>query len=274
MPLPENYSPWEHLQDQLRRVHNKEVREWFRDIDDNDISTPKSSLKMACLMADFDTAPMTVIRMLLFYINCGKARDFHPPMYTLPIQDAYERVAGRPQIKLFFLEDRQDVDAGYEPVAGEIGFRLMNETTETLSTANARSLALKCKTAFGVGSGFVWRKGKESYSYTDPKKGYRLRILTRSETEAKRVIEQVLDVQSHTPNWDNLNKNEAVNSSTKYPTNPGTHTIMGKSYKKYRRRPVADVRFMHSELHIDGLPRPIILYDNSGRYFKEALEKG
>lgn len=274
MPLPDNYSPWEHLQDQLRRVHNKEVREWFRDIDDNDISTPKSSLKMACLMADFDTAPMTVIRMLLFYINCGRAKDFHPPLYTLPVQEGYERVSGKPQIKLFFLEDRKDVEAGYDPVAGEIGIRLMNETTETLSKANALSLATKCKTAFGAGSGFIWRKGRESYSYTDAHRGYRMKVLARSETEAKRVIEQVMDIQSHTPSWDNLTKNEAVNASSKYPTNPGTQTIQGKVYKKYRKRPVADVRFQHAELHIDGLPRPIILYDHSGKFFKEALQRG
>jgi hypothetical protein len=273
MPLPADFSHWEHLQDQLRRIHNKEVRDWFREIPDDDISTPKGSLKRACTMDDRDTAPMTIIRMLVFYINCGKARDFHPPMYTLPIQDNYERVAGRPQIKLFFLEDESDVDPGYERVAGEIGIRLMNETTETLTMANAKSLALKCKTAFGGGAGFIWKKGKYSFSYTDPQKGYRMKIFARSESEAKRVIEQVLDIQSHAPDWDNLNKNEAVNTATKYPTNPGTKIIMGKTYKKPRRRPVADVRFQHAELHVDGMPKPIILFDNSGRYYRETLEK-
>lgn len=273
MPLPENFSHWEHLQDQLRRIHNREVVDWFRNIPDNDITTPKGSLKRACMMDDKDTASMTIIRMLLFYINCGKARDFHPPLYTLPVQEAYDRIAGRPQIKLFFREDRDDVEPGYDPISGEIGFRLMNETTETLTMANAQTFARKCKTAFGAGSGFIWKKGRYSYSYTDPKKGYRLKVLVRSESEAKRLIEQVLDIQSHTPDWDNLNKNEAVNASTKYPTTPGRRTILGKSYKKPRKRPVADVRFQHSELHVDGLPKPLILFDNSGRFYRETLVK-
>lgn len=273
MPLPENFSEWEHLQDQIRRVHNKEVSRWFKSTEIDSVATPKASMRQACTMKENDTSTMTVLRMFLFYVNCGKARDFHPPMYTLPAHEAYDRIAGRPQIKLFFQEDREDVEPGYRPVCGEIGFRIVTETTETLTMANAQALARKCKTAFGTGSGFIWRKGRESYSYTDPARGYRFKILSRSETEAKRVVEQVLDIQSHTPDWDNLNKNEAVNAATKYPTIPGNRTILGKSYKKPRKRPVADVRFQHAELHVDGLPKPVILFDNSGRYYRETLEK-
>ncbi len=273
MPLPENFSEWEHLQDQLRRVHNKEVSRWFKSTEIDSVATPKASMRQACMMKENDTSTMTVLRMFLFYINCGKARDFHPPMYTLPISGNADRVVGHPQIKLFFLEDREDVEPGYDPIAGEIGIRLMSETTETLTMANAKALAVKCKTAFGTGSGFVWRKGKESYSYTEIKRGYRLKILARSESEAKRVIEQVLDLQSHTPNWDYLNKNEAVNAVARYPTNPGNRTILGKTYKKFRKRPIADVRFQHAELHVEGLPKPLILFDHSGRYYRETLEK-
>ena len=36
MPLPDNFSPWEHLQDQIRLIHNREVADYFRDAADDD----------------------------------------------------------------------------------------------------------------------------------------------------------------------------------------------------------------------------------------------
>lgn len=43
MPLPENFSEFEHLQDMLICDHNKVVRKYLKNQDDDDISTPKSS---------------------------------------------------------------------------------------------------------------------------------------------------------------------------------------------------------------------------------------
>ena len=65
MPLPDNFSPWEHLQNVLRQVHNRIVKEEFSDItDDDDIVTPRGSLKKACLLDDNDSAEMTVFKVL------------------------------------------------------------------------------------------------------------------------------------------------------------------------------------------------------------------
>ncbi len=132
-------------------------------------------------------------------------------------------------------------------------------------SAVATTYANKVKTAFAQPS-FVWKKGKELYSYTDWDKGYQLQLLCRNETEARRVVEQVLDIQSHSPNWERLRKNEAVDAASSYPTIPGTQTILGKSRKKPRRRPIADVRFQYALLHVHGLPRAITLVDRSGLF--------
>jgi hypothetical protein len=266
MPLPAGFSEWEHLQDQVRIEHNKKARKWFLGVDDDDIATPRASIKHACIIKDDDTATMTLLRLWLFEVTVGHAQNFHPPLYTIPSLAFQDHAKFKPQITLYFAEDYDDVEAGEVKVTGEISIRLIKETDSTLTNADVTSYANKIKTLFATGSGFIWRKGKYMFSYTDTEKGYRLKILATTEAEAKRIIEQVLDIQSHTPDWDNLNKNEAANTSTKYPTVPPRKTILGKSRKMPRRRAVASVKFQYALLHIYGLPNPIVLVDRSWKY--------
>jgi hypothetical protein len=56
-----------------------------------------------------------------------------------------------------------------------------------------------------------------------------------------------------------------------FPTIPGQDFIYGKTRRRPRRRPIADVRFQCALLHVHGLPNPIVLYDRSGAY-STALE--
>lgn len=271
MSLPNNFSAAEHLQDTIRRIYNEEIREWFADVEtiNPDIASPRSSLRTACLHLENDTMDMTKTRMQLF--------DFVIKQRFLQAQhsdrDLNYRVLRRtrPMVMLYFLEDIEDVEKGYDPVAGEISFRLMDETTLTMTEANARTIANKIKTAFGASKGFVWKKGKELFSYTDWDKGYQLQLLARNETEARRVIEQVLDIQSHSPEWEYFNKIENANPSEAFPTIPPTETILGKRRKLPRRRPIADVRFQFATLKLAGLPKPTYLFDRTGRY-PQALE--
>ena len=69
MPLPIDFSPWEHLQNTIRFAHNQQVRKEFDDIQvDDDITTPRGSLKVASLIDDKDTSTMTLIRMFLYHV--------------------------------------------------------------------------------------------------------------------------------------------------------------------------------------------------------------
>jgi hypothetical protein len=121
MQLPENYNPWEHLQSVVLKTFNREVREEFSDTTDDDgISTPRSSLKQACLIHDNDTAPMIIIRLILYYFIIRKARDLMPPIYGVPEGSSRVTVVDSPRILLFFQEDYQTVNKGESPVTGEI----------------------------------------------------------------------------------------------------------------------------------------------------------
>lgn len=266
MSLPNNFSAAEHLQDTIKRTYNIEVREWFSDIADEalSIATPRASLRTACTHLENDTIDMTICRQQLFDMlvkqrflsEASSARDLNYRVLRRT----------RPMIMLYFVEDAEDVEKGYDPVAGEISFRLMNETTTTFTEANAKTIANKIKTLFGASKGFIWKKGKELCSYTDWDKGYQLQLLARTEAEAKRIIEQVLDIQGHSPDWEYFNRVENGAPSQAFPTVPPRETILGKSRKLPRRRPIASVRFQYAAVKLAGLPKPVYLFDRSGRH--------
>lgn len=267
------FNPWEHLQDCLKLVHNKIVREEFSDTTEDDgIATARSSLKKACMIDDNDTASMVIIRLMFFYFDLRKAQDLQTPIYGLPDISDRVPVAGKPRVVLFFQEDYQDIEKGYRPITGEIGIRLVDETPQSLTEAKLNSLASRIKSEFATGNGYVWRKGKDMYTYLDKSKGIQMRFLSRSETEAKELINKLLDIATVVPNWNNLTKSEAANPSARYPIVPGSEFILGKSRKKKRQRPIADVRFQYATLILQGVTNPIPLVDRSG-IFRNALER-
>ena len=269
MPLPNNFSEWEHLQDQIRRIHNKQVRDYFSDITvDDDLATPRASLRHACIMKDEDTATMAQLRLWLFEVTAGHAKSLQPDIYGLPVTTFQEENKFSPQVQLYFLEPTQRTDSGYPQVEGEISFRLTESQYENITPAEAKSLATRIKSVMATPP-FVWKKGRTICSYKDHAKGYRLKLFVTSETEARRVIEQVLDIRNHTPDWENLTVHESRKS---FPITPPNKTIYGKSRKTPRQRPRADVRFRYAALHLYGLPNPITLVDATGTR-RQALER-
>ncbi|MBW4568619.1 MAG: hypothetical protein KME31_11510 [Tolypothrix carrinoi HA7290-LM1] len=68
-------------------------------------------------------------------------------------------------------------------------------------------------------------------------------------------------------------KNQStIDREKTYPTIPGNQSILGKTRRKPRERPVAYVRFRWAELKLHGLVNDIILYDLTG-YWRNALVK-
>jgi hypothetical protein len=267
MALPDNFSPWEHLQSTLMRTYNLEVDEEFRGLDDDDISIPRSSLKVACKIRDDDSALQTLNRMLLFYFTCRRAQDVQAPIFGIPVSDYHEEIQYRPQVTLHFIQDWQAVPEGYSPVRARISFRLQRETTQTISIGEARSIANRIKSEFASGPGYIWTRGRLKVCYRDKIKGYDFRLLVPSESEGKGIISKVLRLQNDTAEWDNLTVSE---SSRSFPQITGTQLILGKSYRKPRQRPTANVRFRYATLSVHGLPHDIVLCDLTG-FYKKAL---
>ncbi|MFB2980872.1 hypothetical protein [Microseira sp. BLCC-F43] len=254
---------FEHLQSVYRQIHNQQVNEFFRNVDlpeniDDIRNIPaKASLKKACLIKDNDSASMMDMRVQLFNLIKG---DRHSIMAN------YDRIVSKrkhkPQITIYFYEKREDVDEGYEPITGEISFRVMNAgLDDDISESQARTFGQKIKLIFGGNEGLVWRKGKDLLSYCDWDKGYQLQILCRDKSEGRRIVEKILQIQDHVPEWERANYKANEAPSTRYPTLPPTKTIFGRAKRMPRERPIADVYFRYAAILIRGMTQPVVIYE-------------
>lgn len=187
--------------------------------------------------------------------------------YGWPITQYQSDVFFEPQIELYFVHQKQE-DLGKNALEkdghGRINFRLLGKTEANITLGECVALANKIKTKFMVPP-FKWEKGKTMCVYSERKKKYKLQILCRSEAAGKAVIEQVLDIQGHSPDWENLTTTNNNQPFVKYPELPDKEIILGESVKLPRRRPNVDVYFRYALLHIHGLSEPLVLCDRSGK---------
>ncbi len=273
--LPLDFNDFEHLQDVIRRLHNKEVREAFSDLGGDEwlpnINTPRASLRQACTIYDSDSALIMLLKQQLYFLTLRKAQDYQAPVLGMPkgTLDAIRKY--RPQIFLYFKEDSGDVDPEFGPVEGRISFRLMDEDSESITKTKLQTLANKIKTEFGTSNGYTWKKGKEYYSYTDKAKGYQLQILGFNESEARQLVTKVLDIQSHTFQGKKFRKATNDDPSAAYPTIPPQVSILGELTREPRIRPVATVRFQYAIANVWGKPDPIPLYDRTFTYLNALV---
>lgn len=272
MPLPDNFSPTEHLQDQVKRLVNKSVARYFKDLGGENWdppadlkAAPRASLRLACTHQELDTINQTVTRLFLYYMVVRRDELTESSFYGLPVAEVQATVRFRPQIVLTFVESFQTVTNNEQPVTGRISFRLQNETDTTITEAKLRAIAQLIKTRFGGSTPKRWQKGKSMATYVDKERGYGFQILCRLRSEARELITDVLALQEHTPEWERFVWHENEEPGTAYDESPGQQMVLGALRRKPRRRPNKDVFFESAACLIWGMPRAIVLYSVHGR---------
>jgi hypothetical protein len=273
MPLPANFSQWEHLQDQLRIRHNRLVQKYFKDVGgadwSPDISTSRGSLRVACTIQDGDTSTMTLMRLFMFHVVLGNAFKGLGYFYGNPVQEVQRNITYKPQVKLVFREPHtpNEEDPVRARATGEITFRLMDETSETISRAKAEVLAKAIKREIGTPK-LVWEKGKHKVTYLDIEKGYDFRLLVNTKTDGEQIVRKILSIQSHSYDKDNF---QFIENDRNYPANPGTHRVYGRQVKKPVARPRVNVTFRYAQLLIWGQQNAVNLVAVPGT-FKSVIE--
>jgi hypothetical protein len=262
MSIPPEFNETEHFQSVVRRYLNKEIREAFQDLGGDDwqpeVGTTRGSMRHALTHKDNDTLQMTMGRMFLYYFTYGGAKALQAPTVIDMTDRLYEDFVYRPEVKLFFYKKVYLGDKKYDQFVGEISYKLINETSATITPTENRRRAERIKNLFATPSRFVWHKGKLKFTYLDIPNGYDLRILASNETEARRIIEQVLDIENKTPNWDKLSTNTPERQST---TTTQKRRIYGEERNVPRWRPTAEVPFLRATMKIHGIPTPVPLVE-------------
>ena len=266
---------WVFLRNWLRNgtaAYNQEVRDYFRDVPStaSSGSSPRAAALRACLIDSDDSGIVAMHKRMNFYFEV-QASHKKPEIFGMPTLTYQDHFKYKPQIKLFFGEDWRSNTDGYALVEGQISFRLMDISPESVSQSQVNQWALKIKNEFALNGGYIWRKGKQQFVYQEPDKGYQFRILARGESDAKGLITKVLSIEDNNPDWSKLNMSANSSPGTAYPTNPGSVTILGKTTRKPRIRPEVDVRFLYAQLFLYGQKRPTVLVDRV-KYFSRAIE--
>lgn len=277
MTLPANFSSTEHLQDLVRRFANREVNDWFRDVDDEtNLQAPRASLKLGCLHQEQDSINQTILRMFLFWLVVSGEQRFGSKVYGIPIQEHQASVRFKPQIMLYFEQPwaEREVFNGerISPVTGEISVRLRTEEFDTISESELRSLGQLIKSKFGGTTPKRWTKGKNYFTYYDKEKGHQFRLLVRTRSDGRDLLSEVLSLIGENPNWEFANWKENEDASSAYPESARTATVLGKARRLPRRRPNATVDFQYAIAHVWGEPMPVCLYDRSGRFPRALVE--
>ncbi|BAZ29950.1 hypothetical protein NIES4074_23980 [Cylindrospermum sp. NIES-4074] len=271
MAIPENHSPIEHLHDLVRKKHNQEVRRFFKNQSfDEPAGTPKQQAAYACLMKDEDNAETMIMRKLFFEFDCGHAQSLQTPIYGVPVQELQRDTKFRPQIKLHFREPfdfEKHGDGTVSRVTGEIGFRITNKTSETISRADAVEYARQIKAEFAP-SKLTWKKGHFKCTYLDIENGYDLRLFCLNKSEGISTIQSVLKILDKPYSDNNF---QFIENTKEFPANPGTHRVYGRTVQKFKQRPIADVKLTHAQMLVYGQIKPVNLVSVAGR-LKNAIE--
>ena len=265
MAAPKN--SWSHFISVITQIQNRIIREDFKDVGDENwqpnITTDRGSLRVACTIRATDSAPIVLLRLILYYVVLRKAQDLQIPVYGMPSHGIQAQRRFKPYVHLYFSQDSLDVQKGQDPITGSIGWRLMDETSETITRNRVEQIANRIKAEFGAGKGFVWRKGKRMVSYTDWDKGLQLQILARDDNEGERVIRKVLDTAGATFDTKRMNFKKNKVEDERYPNEPERENILGETVELPRERPVVDVRFRYATITLHGKKKPIHLYDKT-----------
>ena len=185
-------------------------------------------------------------------------------VYGIPVTTFQDLYTFHPQIKLFFNKTFPPIAPG-EPklrVEGEITFDVKSETAATMTIDKAKAFAQTIKTKFITGNIFIWQKGTVIVTYLDKAKGYDFRLRVVNSGEGKKIIEAVMDIQAHAPDWDRM----GVHTSEKvFPDLPSKEMIYGELRRPPRRRPIRNIPFSYAEMTLWGYPKGITLVDLTGR---------
>ena len=268
--MPQNR--WEFIQSWLmdRRSYNGAVNKYFlenkNDLDSRIINDSQD--KEACLIKDDDSALVALHARLNFYFEKLKLLEaiYNPNVYGIPISAHQEQRKFKPQVLLYFKEDKELKPKNRRAVEGQIQFRLMEFTPEDIPPkSRVIKLSENIKREFGANNGYLWSRGKDLASYTDFQRGYSLQICSPDKNSAKDLIKKVLKINEHEFQPENMNYKVNESPETKYPQSSKTKRVYDKNYPQPVARRVTKVRFRYAILHLHGLPRPLVLADLTNR---------
>lgn len=194
----------EALDNAIRLMHNRQVREYFKDIPDTDLSnTPRASTKRLLLLEDNDSSIYQLRAMDFFKKYCEDANGVNDLYFSIPVSTYNIAVGYLPQITLYF---RQEYIASASTETKErartmqISLRVRESKIPT-STAALRAIATDIKQQFGTPIR-KFRTGYRKVSYKNKQLGYEFIVSCRDVIDAENLIKDVMGILSDRDEYD------------------------------------------------------------------------
>lgn len=141
-------------------------------------------------------------------------------------------------------------------------FRWVKVDPRTVSHQNVLDLANNIKTKF---DNFSFVTGEKAFTYNRPDQGFnRIWGYFNSQTDAMKLFEQLLDLQSFSPDWSRLTNSNVVEPGSRFQSPPGKIQQAGVLIRPYEERPVVSVKFTRAFLKFPHVPEAGVLVDSSG----------
>ena len=265
---------WAMMRSWLRRTYNKEVYEYFKDLPpeiDPDNKTGRSTTFAVCLIGSNDSQGIAAQKQE----NFRRLKEKAGLIDYLPAHD-YERLPGLsfrgiPQIQLWFREKYSVAKANNRaknPAEARIGFRLVN--ADWASEAPAKAMALKIRDKFAKPI-YQIEAGELKVTYYDNSKGYDFRLLVQNVEESKQVIESVMDLNGHSPNWKLLKIH--TSDAGAFSETPQKVRVLGQTITILTERPKTTLYFSYSIAKVPPQIKEVYLVDTSRRYHKAYYQE-
>jgi hypothetical protein len=230
-------------------LHNKEVKDYFRDIPDTntDKRQPRVAAKEYFLIKDDDSSTYQVRAMQIFqaYVSAAnKEMDY----YSVPI-DSYHLVSSHlPQITLYFRPKKAVTDTSTKSKSRrpmEVSFRVRQEKLPKTDT-ELRAIAASIKRIFDTPP-YKYTRGKNKLSYQDRELGYEFIIGFQTESEALKLMKDVMSILNDMSslNESKIRRSEPVKST--YVASEQRVKIRGKYKQLPDRYDTVDFVFSHAD---------------------------
>jgi hypothetical protein len=249
---------WQLLRDFLRKTHNREVNEWFADLEpyDETFETARKSARANSLIRPNESQNIAAIKMLNYYFNIQQSH-LKPNIYGIPVENYHEQVRFLPQITVHWRE-RKDIAISNkrQPLRTRLSIRYRDPIETEMQV---RTLANKIKRIFTSGAIHHWTKGRNSYYYKDIIKGHRFLLYGQTRNEVIEVINRMLEITDDNPLDEGLLTEGTVERNW---TAIERVRVAGINFTKPPQRLVGEVYFSRAELKVHGMMSDRILVNS------------
>lgn len=194
----------EALDSAIRLMHNRQVREYFKDIPDGDLSdTPRASTKRLLLLEDNDSSVYQLRVMDFFKKYCEDANGLNDLYFSVPISTYNIAVGYLPQITLYFRQEYSEsasTEVRERARTMQISLRV-RETKIPTTTAALRAIATDIKQQFGTPL-YRFRTGYRKVSYKNKQLGYEFIVSCRDVIDGENLIKEVMGLLNDRDEYD------------------------------------------------------------------------